>query len=221
MEEAAIAKGVRRITAVTRQAAIDAYGAAEALRDEFGVTRSLPVEGLGPVLTALGDKVSAAVIPASAKIELREQLAVLQAASLEAWKAGNRQRAKAATDAIMGAAADLQVGAAATGTPALIVMQVPLGDDVKMASKVAATVTSTCPNVGVMLVSTEEDKVYVVCGLPEAAVAAGLSASEWLNQAVGVLGGRGGGKANTAQGQAVGAARVAEVVAAGQAYGKK
>ena len=74
MEEAAIAKGVRRIVAVTRQAAIDAFGVAEALRDEFGTTRALPAGSLSSVLPALTEKLNAAVIPAAAKLELRTQV---------------------------------------------------------------------------------------------------------------------------------------------------
>lgn len=219
VEEGAIAKGVRRIVAVTRQAAIDAFGAAEALRDELGTARALPAHGLGPIVAALNDKVNAATIPAAAKLELREQIKDLQAKSLEAWKAAQRERSAAATAAVLAEAAAAEAAAvAAGGAPVLLVKVVDLADDVKMATKVASNVVADCPHVGILLVSVHEDKVFAVATLPESALAKGFKANLWLNEAIGAVGGRGGGRENNAQGQGVGAARVAEVVEAAKAY---
>jgi alanyl-tRNA synthetase len=219
VEEAAIAKGIRRIVAVTRQAAIDAYGAAEALRDEFGAARALPASGLSAVLPALTEKLNAAVIPSSAKLELRTALADLQAKSLEAWKAAQKARADAAVASITAITSEAEAAAVAAGKPAaFLVQQVDIGDDTKLASKVTTAVNKSCPHVAIMLVSVAEDKVYVACSVPDAVVSTGVKASEWLAAAVSVIGGRGGGKDNSAQGQGVGAARVLEVIAAANAF---
>lgn len=124
IEETAIAKGIRRIVAVTRQAALDAMGAAEALRDDFGAARALPVEALSKAILDLTEKLNNAVIPAAAKLELRGQLADLQARSLAAWKEGQRVRTEAAVAAANAAAEEAQKRAVASGKPGFVVVEV-------------------------------------------------------------------------------------------------
>jgi alanyl-tRNA synthetase len=124
IEETAIAKGVRRIVAVTRQAAIDALGAAEALREEFGSARALPVSALPKAIADLTDRLNTAVIPAAARLELRNQLADLQAASTAAWKEAQRARTDAAVAAAQAAAEAAQQRAVSTGKPGFVVVEV-------------------------------------------------------------------------------------------------
>ncbi len=210
---------MRRIVAVTRQAAIDAFGAAEALRDEFGTTRALADSALSGVLPALLEKLNVAVIPAAAKLELRQQLADLQAKSLESWKAAQKARADAAVASITATATEAEAAAVASGAPVFLVQLMDIGDDVKLATKVTSSVMKSCAHVGIMIVSTAEDKVIVVCSVPDGVIASsGVKANEWLSAAIGVVGGRGGGKEGSAQGQGVGAARVAEVIDAAKAF---
>ncbi len=111
-----------------------------------------------------------------------------------------------------------QAEAVATGAPVFLVQHTDFGDDTKLATKVTATVMKSCTHVGLMLVSTEGEKVFVACSVPEALVAGGVKANEWLAAAMAVIGGRGGGKEASAQGQGVGADRVAEVIAAAKAF---
>ncbi len=142
----------------------------------------------------------------------------LQAKSLEAWKLAQKARADAAVASITAITSEAEARAVASGAPAFVIQTVDIGDDTKLAAKVTTAVNKTCANVAVMLVSVADDKVYVVCSVPDAVVARGVKASEWLGAAVGAIGGRGGGKDNSAQGQAVGAARVQDVLDAAHAY---
>ena len=100
-----------------------------------------------------------------------------------------------------------------------LVQHMDIGDDAKLATKVTSSVMKTCPHVGIMLVSTAEDKILVVCSVADGVIAStGIKANEWLAAAVGAVGGRGGGKEGSAQGQATGAARVGELIAAAKDF---
>jgi alanyl-tRNA synthetase len=221
IEEASIAKGIRRIVAFTRQAAIDAQGAAEALRDEFGTTRALPVERLGEVLLALQDKLAAAVIPAAARLDLRRQLEDLQAKSLEHWKAAQRARSDAAVASLMAEAEVAQAAAVSSGKPKFIVRALDIGDDAKLANKVATAVTKACSQVAVLVVCSGDDKIVVVSSVPDSLVAAGFKATDWVSTTMSAVGGRGGGKDGSAQGQVADPAKAAIVIDAARQFAEK
>jgi alanyl-tRNA synthetase len=62
--------------------------------------------------------------------------------------------------------------------------------------------------------------VYLVdnpAGVP-AATSAKLKANEWLNSALSVLGGKGGGKPTVAQGQGTDTAKAADAIAAAEQF---
>jgi len=221
IEEAAIAKGVRRIVAVTRQAALDALGAAEALRDEFGSARALPVEALSKALPELTERLNAAVIPASAKLDLRGQLAGLQAASLAAWKEAQKARTDAAVAAANAAAQAAQQRAVATGKYTFVVVEVEAGGDNKLVGKVSTAVVKACPQVAFLGVSPFEDKLLVSAVVPDALAAAGFTANAWLGATLEAVGGRGGGKEGSAQGQVADVSKVAAVIAAANEFASK
>ena len=124
IEETAIAKGIRRIVAVTRQAALDALGVAEALREEFGSARALPDAALSAAIPALTERLNNAVVPAAAKLELRGQLEAMKERCLAAWKEAQRVRQEAAVAAASAVAETAQKAAVASGKPSFVVVEV-------------------------------------------------------------------------------------------------
>lgn len=96
-----------------------------------------------------------------------------------------------------------------------------VGGDNKLVGKVSTSVVKACPNVAFMAVSVVEDKVVLSCVVPDAVVATGFSASKWMAATVAVVGGRGGGKDGSAQGQVGDVSKLGEVVAAAEAEAAK
>ena len=84
-------------------------------------------------------------------------------------------------------------------------------------------VKALSPSTSAFFVSTDEDAGRILCmaQVPKDAVAKGLKANEWVGQVQALIGGRGGGKPESAQatGQEVGAA--AEALRVAEAYARE
>lgn len=72
-----------------------------------------------------------------------------------------------------------------------------------------------------MVVSVVEDKVIVSAAVPESVAAAGFTAGAWVGEVMTAVGGRGGGKDLSAQGQVPDVAKLAQVVEAANAVAAK
>lgn len=212
--EEAVAKGVRRVTALTGDAAAAAMKAANTLATEIVHAESAKAGELGKVVAALTAQVDAAVIPLARKAALRASLA------------GLAERAKAAGKATEGTAREEAVRAAkvlAEGSlmanDLVVVSTIGAGDSRDALLAAVKTIRDTCPRCPVMLMSIDPQtgKVAVACAVPEAAVAKGLKAGDWLRDACALMGGKGGGRADAATGGGVEAAKVPDAVRAAKA----
>jgi alanyl-tRNA synthetase len=77
-----------------------------------------------------------------------------------------------------------------------------------------------------MLLSPDEadpaaPKVSVMAAVPESLVKRGLNAGEWLREAVTILGGKGGGRPDAAQGAGPDIAKVRDAIAAARLAANK
>jgi len=216
LEESSIAKGIRRIVAVTRDAAVAAHGRATELESDFAAARSLSGAALDARAAALKAALDVADIPAHAKAALRDALTELQKRVIAEAKAVAKKvedEGKAAVAAAAGAA--LQAGRRFA-----VVAGLPIGADgnaIKAVSKAAADAAPALPVL--CLSSNGADKVLVFAVVPPAATAAaGLKASEWVQSALAVAGGKSGGRDDSAQGTAKDVSREAAMAAAATAF---
>eukprot|EP00879_Flechtneria_rotunda_P019885 GHRR01020901.1.p1 GENE.GHRR01020901.1~~GHRR01020901.1.p1 ORF type:complete len:887 (+),score=336.05 GHRR01020901.1:277-2937(+) len=104
LSEEGIAKGVRRIVAVTADDAAAAIAEGEAFMQHVEAAAALPDAELDKALTPLKAAVDTAVIPAPAKAAIRDQLAALTKRCTEAAKAAAAANKGAATVAALAAA---------------------------------------------------------------------------------------------------------------------
>jgi alanyl-tRNA synthetase len=210
VSEEAVAKGVRRVTGLSGEAAREAQRAADACeaavaRAAAGSDAQLPalVQGL------LAD-LDAKVMPSWRKASIRASVTSLQ------------DRLKAAEKALAGVAREAAVkharavaASAQTANDLVIVNTVPAGEDRAALQAAVKTVRDTCPRSAVMLFSIDAaGKVGVCAGVPEGLVQKGLKAGDWLRDACAVLGGKGGGKPDSAMGGGPDAAKVPEAIQA-------
>jgi len=104
---------------------------------------------------------------------------------------------------------------AATSGEDIIVSMIELGGDRGALEQAVKTIRDTCPRAAVMLFSPDETgKVSIMSSVPEESIKKGLNAGEWLREAAGLMGGKGGGRPDAAQGAGSDASKLKEAIAA-------
>ncbi len=197
VSEEAVAKGVRRIVALTGVPAMAAVQAADNLARRIHAAAKLSESDLSATVTEVGNEIDQMTLPAARKAELRAALAQLQ----ERVKGAQKQAA--AGRAAEAASFARQIGQSAAGSlEDFVINTIEVGDDRKALQAAVNTVVQLCPKKAVMLVSpdTEGNKIAILAVVPEALIKRGLKAGDWVKAAAEACGGKGGGKPDNAQG---------------------
>mmetsp|Transcript_23994 Transcript_23994/g.42834 ORF Transcript_23994/g.42834 Transcript_23994/m.42834 type:complete len:1188 (-) Transcript_23994:165-3728(-) len=197
ISEEGIAKGVRRIVAVTNNEALKVIAEGERLQELLNSVAKLPDAELDKETKTIKELVDAAYIPAVIKASLRDQVAVLgQRVAAAAKAAANANKILATQKAV--AAADEAVAAG----KAYLVTRVDVGLDTKATTEAFAAIAAKHPTLPALFISVdgEKAKALAYAGVPND-MTDKLKATEWVSAALTVLGGKGGGKPNNAQGQ--------------------
>ena len=214
--EEGIAKGIRRIVGLTGDLAKEAIaeGAAYTKRidaiEKFEVGPKMEAE-LNPFKVDL----DSAVISVTTKHKLRERISTLGKKIVDANKAmAGANKAKAV------AAATQAVAAACAAGEKFVVVDLQVGSDSKAMNDAIGAAMKASPTLPTLLVSADaaKDKCCMNVGVPKDAQGA-VDALAWLKAVLEPIGGKGGGGKNgLAQGQGVGAAKLADCIAAGKAF---
>jgi alanyl-tRNA synthetase len=213
--EEAVAKGVRRIVALTGVPARAAIEAADRLASRLKAAERLPGEGLSSEATQLATEIDQMTLPAPRKHELRTALAALQERVKAAQKDAAAGRAQEA-----GRLARQIADSAAASLSEIIINTIDTGSDRKALQAAVSTIQSVCPRSAVMLFSSDESegKVSIMAAVPPAMVKRGLSAGEWVRAAAEACGGKGGGKPDAAQGGGTDLTKVRDAIAAANSF---
>jgi len=190
-----VAKGVRRIVALTNQPAGAARDRGAELETRIAGAFDLSDKHLPAEAAELAQDIDAAEIPLALKYRLREKLAELQ----ERVKRAQKQAAKAGREEAVAAARQL----AESAKGAFLVAEAPAaaGDRAALMAAMDA-VTTKRPELAVMLLAADHDesKVAIAAKCPQAAIDKGLKAGDWVRTAAQACGGKGGGRPDSAQG---------------------
>ncbi|KAL6321461.1 hypothetical protein AAG906_016560 [Vitis piasezkii] len=194
LSEEGIAKGIRRITAVTTDGAFKAMELAFSLEQEVDAASDAEGSLLEKKVASLRSRVDAAPIPAPKKADLRTKISLLQDQVRKEQKKiaeENTQKAVKATEMADGAASDGK---------AFCISLVDVGLDTTAVREAVLKVIEQ-KGISVMVFSTDEttNKAVVYAGVPENGEKfKQLEVSEWLTAALGPLKGRcGKGKGGT------------------------
>lgn len=216
LEETAVAKGIRRITAVTKDAARQALQEGTKFQQKVAEMENWDVNtatDLDKQAGAIRKDLDAALVSASVKADLRARIEVLQKKAGEAKKKSLQKRVDLCLNDVKAAVE----GATATNQHCLV-LKVDIGADSKASQRVLNTVKDLAPDMAFLGISEEEPgsggKVLAFAMVPDALVEGGLNANEWILAALDNCGGRGGGKPNNAQGQAKDCENVDAVISA-------
>jgi len=194
--ETGIAKGVRRIEALTGDAARDAIQRADTLAGSIEDAAKLDDAQLEPLVRALSNQIEQAVIPLPRKEELKKSLTGLQERVKQAKKARAKELAAEAVEHARAIAARAESD--------VVVATLEVAGDRGALLQAAHTILDNKPGAAAMLLSASDDpdapSVAVVAAVDESVVKRGLKAGDWVRHVSQVLGGKGGGKPTQAQG---------------------
>lgn len=208
ISEEGIAKGVRRIVAVTAEDAERVIQAGRELCQEVEDADKLPVAELEKLVGALKSNVDIAVVPATLKASLRTKVAALTKKVADAQKAAAAANKALATETAVALADE-----AAQQNKEFCVAQIDVGLDPKALTEAWNAISSKHTSMAVLLISTDEQKgkVLAYAGVPDGLVGK-IKANEWVSAALQVVGGKGGGKPTAAQGQGGDLSKVPEAM---------
>ena len=221
IEETAVAKGIRRVTALTREAAVKATEEGSKLTDKTAALETINADDapdLDKQAGALRKDVDSAEFSAALKAELRARIEQVQKKGIEAKKRLLAGRVDKVLNTVK-----VDVEAALAEGKRTLVLNLDIGADSKASQKVIKAVQKIAPELAFMGISEEEagsgGKILCFAIVPESVMNdTGLKANEWLKDVLDFAGGRGGGKPGSAQGQSPKCDDVEAVMAKAQSY---
>ncbi|PSN35457.1 Alanine--tRNA ligase [Blattella germanica] len=198
--EEAIAKGIRRIVALTGPEATKALKKTELLENELNKLIALMKDGqlsskdIVKKIVELTEDVSHAVIPYWKKEELRTTLKGLKKQLDDKDRAS---KAAVSADVIEDAKAFI------TANPNIpvVVRELKAFSNSKALDGALKQVKSLSPETSAMFFSVDPDAKKIVClaAVPKNAINKGLKANEWVQRVSSLMQGKGGGKPESAQ----------------------
>lgn len=202
VEETAVAKGIRRITGVTKGLAKKAIADGtefEALVVEAEAETDMAE--LDTKASELRKNIDPLYISASLKTELRGRIEALQKKVTQAKKAALAAR----VDIVLNDVRE-KTQEALDANKQSLVLNVDIGADSKASQTVMNVIKEIAPEMAFMGISEEEmgsgGKLLCFAIVPKSLNEKGLKANEWVKETLDSVGGRGGGKPANAQGQA-------------------
>lgn len=204
LEETAVAKGIRRITAVTRDLAKQAQVVGAALAERATALEASvindPSDDLYGLAGTLRKDVDAALVSATLKITLRQRIETVQKKILDQKKRLMQKRVDMAMQQVEEA-----VDQVLKSGKQLLVMNVDIAGDAKSCQRIINGIQKRAPKIAFLGLSEEQPgsggKLLAFAQVPEHLTESGLNADEWVRASLECCGGRGGGKATNAQGQ--------------------
>ena len=212
VSEEGTAKGVRRITAYTREAAKAAQDAAAEFEKRVEAAAGLTdVAALDQEISAMRMDVDAVVMDYVRKDGIKKRIDALKDRVLAAEKETVRIKTEAALKWVEG----LALGAETRH----LVEVVDVDGDTKAVDAAMKALGARATELPILLLSRSAggDRVSCLAVVP-ASRAAQADAREWVNAALEHCGGKGGGKADRAQGAAKDASGFDKAVAAARAF---
>ncbi|KAM4733782.1 alanine--tRNA ligase, cytoplasmic [Anableps anableps] len=200
VSEEAIAKGIRRIVAVTGAEAQKAHRKADALRQSLSALgdevkqQTSPNKDVQKEIANMTESIGTAVISQWQKDEMRETLKALKKTMDDldrSYKADIQKRVLEKTKEVI----------ENNPNQPLLIMEMETGASAKALNESLKLLKSQSPQTAAMLFTVDPDagKITCLCQVPQDVANSGLKASEWVQELCPLLDGKGGGKDMSAQ----------------------
>ncbi|MAE61607.1 MAG: alanine--tRNA ligase [Planctomycetaceae bacterium] len=203
ISEEAVAKGIRRITALAGEAARQAEADGQALLGQLDGLGDDAGDDLPQRVNEIQDAINQAMIPLATRHQLRERLVALQ----KIVKKQQKKQSKSAAADVVGAAQKI----ADQADGAFIVEMIEEVDGHALRAGMDV-IRKKCPDAAVMLGSATGDKVAFVAAVPDELIKKGLKAGDWVRDVAKVAGGGGGGRPDMAQAGGKDPAKIGEAL---------
>ncbi|MDA0802339.1 MAG: alanine--tRNA ligase [Planctomycetota bacterium] len=216
VSESALSAGIRRVVALSGEAAREAAVAARVLSERIEAAMRLD----GAALDAEASTI--------AKLEAELMLGATARAALGATFDALRERVKNSRKANAGASRDAAIAqarsaveahAASSSAGTALVLELT-GTDAAALLAVIDLIKAKLPDSPALLMSADHDagKVAIAATCPPAAIAKGLKAGDWVKAAAQACGGGGGGRPDLAQAGGKDPSKVSEAMATAKAF---
>lgn len=210
-EESGIAKGIRRVIAVTGHEAKEVSERATALEAEFAAIGKLEAKAKDAALKAFEATLNQADISVVRKDKLKTDLTAARKAVIDAVKAAEKAES-------VRLAKEVSDFFAANAEKPVFVSKVDAGANVKVLQAAAAEAKKLGKALYLFDLSGG-DKVMHLNFVPKEEIKGGFSAKTWIKVVSDIVGGKGGGKDDSAMGAGTELAKVDEAIeAAEKAY---
>ena len=208
IEESAVAKGIRRVVGITGERAERAEASARALTrllTEAGTVEDVALPNRISEITA---EMNQTELPLVEKMRLRADLAKLQ----ERAKKIAKQSAKAGAADVMGKVDDLLASAEKVGEHAVIAANLGSAtiDQLRAASD---SLRDRAGSAAVFLAAEHDGKVALLAAMTKDLIAQGVKAGDLIKAIAPIVGGKGGGRPDIAQGGGSDVEKIDEAVA--------
>ncbi|MFO0947260.1 MAG: alanine--tRNA ligase [Planctomycetota bacterium] len=207
--EEAVAKGVRRLTALAGTEAQTAVKEGEELLSRLAKVSKLMPEEVEKGIASLAEDLATKTVPAKVRSQARSTITELQKQAKEFQKQQNKAAASQIVDQARGIAERHQ------GEVLVASLTDADGDGLRTAMDV---IHSLHPQAAMLLGSVASGKVSFVSRVPDALIKRGLKAGDWVKSAATVAGGGGGGRPDMAQAGGKDPSKLEEALDAGRAF---
>ena len=213
--EELVSKGVRRIVALTGDAARQVRERGHAIETMVAEARAVDDSDLALRIASLQKSVSAGDLPLRARRRVQAVIAELQDRHKK-WEKASRAQSAAKLDA-GDIAARLLSSATPIGPGKLIVADVPGATQDQLLS-VTDSLKKQAGSYGILLGSASDGKVSFVAAVSDDLIAKGLKAGDWIREAAKATGGGGGGRPQLAQAGGKDPAKLPDALAIARDY---
>ena len=217
VHETGIAKGIRRVEALTGTAAEAAHATADQLAARIAAAGKLDAAALSEELPVVSGEIDQLTMPIWRKEELREAAAGL----VEKLKAAQKGAAKELRARAVELARRIAESAKASLDHVVVTSIDEVAGDREALTAAAQTIHDNHPGSAVMLFNVHEGKVVMLASVPDELVKRGLKAGDWIRETAPIVGGKGGGRPNQAQGAGSDPAKLREAVKHARSYATK
>ncbi len=213
VSEEGVAKGIRRVVGITGESARRAEDAGQALLGRVTALHGATAETLADQLPAIQREAVEVALPARVRHEIQRAVVELQKALRQAAK----QQAAESGEAVTERVAELLAGAETVGGVTIVAGEVPSAGSDALRGAIDWIRNKTQAS-AVLLATADGDKATLVAGMSKAAVERGLKAGDLIREISPLVGGRGGGRPDMAQGGGGAPAGIGDAVERAKAW---
>ncbi len=208
----AVSKGVRRVTGLTGDAALNALDEGKRLTAKLKALHEAPPDRLPEMLDDVTKEIEGATLSLRTRNALRGEMAELN----ERVKQYRKAQGDKASEAVVEHARAIADSAAGD----VVVAEIP-GADGKTLRTAMDVIRKKHPAAAMLLAAVSDGKVALLASVPEAKVKAGFKAGDWIKHVAPVVGGGGGGRPDMAQAGGKDPDRLPEALEAAKAFAQE